>query len=119
MELVTPLEDMLHQFEEAHPGEAEIDQVEWKAFWVKFERYRTLCIPCISSRDEKQRNVAMGGIADEDMVDQHPDWGPIYLSAASRAILIAWHRKARERIFGRGGGCGRMSSDAVALRIRD
>lgn len=78
-------------------------QVQWKAFWVKGQRYRTLCVPCIARRNERERNVAMGGIADEDLHDEAPDWGPVYLSAASRAILMAWHRKARDRVFGRAG----------------
>jgi hypothetical protein len=103
VEPVTPLDEMLGQYEDAHPGETEVDQVEWKAFWAKFQRYRTLCIPCIAQRNQKQRHVAMGGIADEDIKDLNTEWGPVYLTAASRAILIAWHRKARERIFGRGG----------------
>lgn len=103
VEVVTPLEEMLQKYEEAHPGEQEVDQVEWKTFWVKVQRYRTLCSPCIARRNAKERNVAMGGIPDEELQDEANDWGPVYLSAASRAILIAWHRKARERIFGRGG----------------
>jgi len=103
VEVVTPLEDMLLKYEEAHPGQTDIDQVEWKAFWVKHQRYRTICIPCIAKRKEGERSAAIDGLAARDMHDEHSQWGPVYLSAASRAIIIAWHRKARERIYGRGG----------------
>merc|ERR1712178_276422 len=30
-------------------------------------------------------------------------FGPVFLSASSRAIMIMWYRKAQDRIFGRGG----------------
>ena len=42
----------------------------------------------------------------EELSDDEPDgpqWGPVFLSPAARAILIGWHRRAAERLFGKGG----------------
>lgn len=31
------------------------------------------------------------------------DWGPIYLSEASYAILMVWYRKAQNKVWGKAG----------------
>ena len=30
-----------------------------------------------------------------DQQEEYPDWGPVYLSAASKAIILDWYRKAK------------------------
>ena len=32
---------------------------------------------------------------DDDQQEPYPDWGPVFLSAASKAILLYWYRKAQ------------------------
>ena len=39
----------------------------------------------------------------DDDDDGKPKWGPVFLSPAARAILVGWHRRASERLFGKGG----------------
>ncbi len=44
--------------------------------------------------------MAAGGNAgsidfEDDKQEEYPDWGPIFLSAASKAILLFWYRKAQ------------------------
>eukprot|EP01036_Dinobryon_divergens_P060650 gene60650-80879_t len=35
------------------------------------------------------------GLDGEGDVEEYPDWGPVFLSAASKAILLNWYRKAQ------------------------
>ncbi|CAM9251199.1 unnamed protein product, partial [Sphacelaria rigidula] len=63
------------------------------------QRYETICLKCISKAKEKARDRSMQGGAvdsDEESEEAYPDWGPVYLNAASRAILMQWYRQAQE-----------------------
>jgi hypothetical protein len=107
VEIVIPLEVLAEKFDEEHPDE-EFDQVAWKTFWIRHQRYRTVCLACVSARKEKERNAAMkdAGLfaeTDDEGDAEYPEWGPVYLSAASRAMLINWYRQAQESLFGKGG----------------
>ena len=79
-------------------------QVAWKTFWIKSQRYRTICMACVAKQRDEER---AGGVKiQEELSDDEPDgpqWGPVFLSPAARAILIGWHRRAAERLFGKGG----------------
>ena len=79
-------------------------QVAWKTFWIKSQRYRTICMACVAKQRDEER---AGGVkVQEELSDDEPDgpqWGPVFLSPAARAILIGWHRRAAERLFGKGG----------------
>jgi hypothetical protein len=33
---------------------------------------------------------------DDDEQEAYPDWGPVFLSAASKAMLLNWYRKAQK-----------------------
>merc|ERR1711998_389200 len=84
-----------------YPEDEEIDQVAWKNYWNKYQKYHTICLACLSKRKEKKIKEALGqagGFAsilyDNDQ-EAYPDWGPVYLSASSKAILMSWYRKAR------------------------
>lgn len=71
------------------------------------QRYETICLQCITKDKEKARNGnVQGAFADseeEDYSRAYPDWGPVYLSAASRAILMKWYRNAQEKVWGKAG----------------
>lgn len=41
--------------------------------------------------------------SDEESEEAYPDWGPVYLNAASRAILMQWYRQAQENVWGTAG----------------
>ncbi len=45
-------------------------------------------------------------IFDDDQ-EAYPDWGPVFLSAASKAILLNWYRKAQRLRAGKKGGVRR------------
>jgi len=106
VEIIVPIEEMDERFV-AENGDEEFDQVLWKNFWTKHQRYRTLCLGCISQRLEKERRAALAGAMKDDSDDdegmEYPEWGPIYLNAASKAILMGWYKTAQNRLFGKGG----------------
>ncbi|CAM9709889.1 unnamed protein product [Ectocarpus sp. 12 AP-2014] len=104
--LVFELEDLAAQFAAEHPAD-EFDKVAWKRFWMQNQRYETICLQCISKNKEKARDSYVHGAMEEseDDGDQgaYPDWGPIYVSAASKAILMKWYRRAQENVWGKAG----------------
>jgi len=83
--------------------------VAWKEFFKKHEQFRTLCLDCMLKRQEEKRKRAAGmagaGISGSDSEDEGntAKFGPVFLTASSRAIMIMWYRKAQDRVFGRGG----------------
>lgn len=84
------------------PEDEDIDQVQWKAFWNKNQKYHTICLACLSKRKEKVIKEALAGaggfaaILYDDDQEGYPEFGPVYLSAASKAILMNWYRKAQK-----------------------
>jgi hypothetical protein len=107
VELLIPIEVLGDKFEKESMTE-EFDQVAWKEFFKKHAKFRTLCLDCMLMRKEEERKMA-AGMAGIDISDSDDDetsaekFGPVFLSAASRAIMIMWYRKAQDRVFGRGG----------------
>jgi len=115
VECIVQLEVLAEKFDLEHP-EDEFDQVAWKTFWIRHQRYKTICLACVSSEKEKAKKNAMkgggggggGGGADDD--DEEDDtgagggeWDAVYLSPAARAIMLNWYAQAQSRVFGKGG----------------
>jgi hypothetical protein len=101
------IDTMSKMYDDRFPDEEEVDQVQWKSFWTKNQRYHTICLACSTRRKEEQRKNALRGAFDEALLDDtqeaYPDWGPVYLSAASKAILLNWYRKAQRVRQGKKG----------------
>jgi hypothetical protein len=101
------LEAMSKMYDERFPDEERVDQVQWKSFWTKNQHYHTICLACSTKRKEKERKNALRGAFDDALLDDdpeaYPDWGPVYLSAASKAILLNWYRKAQRVRQGKRG----------------
>jgi hypothetical protein len=116
VDLITALEVLGDRFEEEHPSD-EFDQVAWKNYFQKNARFRTLCLQCVQREKEDQKLVAQGmqaGAAESDRdVPQESVFGPVFLSAASRAIMLRWYRAAQDqaRKAGRPAGKAHISDD--------
>ena len=101
VECIIPLETLADKFDAEFPDE-EFDQVAWKTFWIRHQRYRTVCLGCVTAKAEEERNEALKNAGlfkeaeDEDPAGEYPDWGPVYLSAASKAILMPWCLRASQ-----------------------
>jgi len=113
------IEKMMAMYDKAYPDEVEIDQVQWKSFWSSNQRYHTICLACLTKRKETETKNAIRAAAggfDAGIFDttpeEYPDWGPVYLSAASKAILLNWYRKA-QRI--RQGKRGAKKRDKIVI----
>jgi hypothetical protein len=104
---------MAQMYDRSFPGDEEIDQVQWKTFWMNNQRYHTICLACLTKRKEVVTRAALAGVMDLSMYDdeqeQYPDWGPVYLTAASKAILLNWYRKAQRARAGKKGAKVRRS----------
>jgi hypothetical protein len=101
------VDTMASMYDTSYPGDEEVDQVQWKTFWMNNQRYHTICLACLTKRKEVVSRAALSGVMDVTMFDdtqeEYPDWGPVYLSAASKAILLNWYRKAQRVRAGKKG----------------
>lgn len=100
------MEEMDRRFRVEYPGEEAFDQVLWKHFWQKHQRYETICLPCIGQTKERERKAAMAGDQSDDLrtdAGASPEWGAVSLDNVSKAILMGWYKSAQENVFGQGG----------------
>lgn len=71
------------------------------------QRYETICLQCISRNKKQARerniNADTEDGEEEEETGAYPDWGPVHLSAASRAILMKWYRHAQNNVWGKLG----------------
>jgi len=107
IEYEVEVDKMSDMYDAAYPGDEEVDQVQWKTFWMNNQRYHTICLSCLTKRKEIATRAALAGVMDLSMYDDkqedYPDWGPVYLTAASKAILLNWYRKAQRVRQGKKG----------------
>jgi len=114
------LDQMADMYDKTYPGDEEVDQVQWKAFWNNNQRYHTTCLACLTKKKEMAAFHASRGATDsvlmDDTQEDYPDWGPIYLSASSKAILLNWYRKAQRM---RQGKRGKPRREKVVKNVSD
>jgi len=129
VELLTPIDKLGDAFEQEHPSE-EFDQVAWKNYFQKHAVLRTLCLPCVQKhRDEQKvggsdfaargapgRRRGVGGPGDYEggpgaAPDRPTIFGPVVLSAASKAIMLHWLHRAQESARKRGVILGIRAAD--------
>jgi hypothetical protein len=107
----------------------DFDRVVWKRFWMQRQRYETVCVKC-NGRAPAQRSGFAPLDSNSDDSDggssphrrsgspskgaRHPDWGPVFLNAAAKAILLQWYKRAQERLWGAGGPPQRPSGASPA-----
>jgi len=120
IEYEVDIDKMGDMYDNAYPGDEEVDQVQWKTFWVNNQRYHTVCLACLTKRKEIQtRNALKSGDFDptvfDDEQEDYPEWGPVFLTAASKAILLNWYRKAQRLRAGKKG----KRRDKAAKAISD
>jgi hypothetical protein len=84
-----------------------LDHVEWKLFWNQNQRYKTICLTCLSHEKEQyQKSIHHGGIECSNVMKQR-HWGPVLLEDMSKSIVKTWYATAK----------GRISSDESATRM--
>eukprot|EP01029_Cantina_marsupialis_P013339 TRINITY_DN2955_c0_g4_i3.p1 TRINITY_DN2955_c0_g4~~TRINITY_DN2955_c0_g4_i3.p1 ORF type:complete len:2510 (+),score=474.52 TRINITY_DN2955_c0_g4_i3:87-7616(+) len=104
VEMVVPLKELADQFEATQPESDEVDEVAWREFFRRHQRYRTLCLKCIARRKEQELKSRSGG---EMLEDGDQEFGPVFLNSAARAMMLRWFDEAatnvRQMKFGPGG----------------
>jgi len=114
------VDKMGDMYDNIYPDDEEVDQVQWKQFWVNNQRYHTICLACLTRRKELEARDKMKGAADASVFDDgqedYPEWGPVFLSAASKAMLLNWYRKAQRL---RAGKRGNRRKEKVMKTISD
>jgi len=107
--LLIPIEVLGDKYEKLYPSD-EFNKVEWKNFFNKNAKYQTLCLNCIQEKSEiekqkaarKARNNNQSNYSSDDD-DGLPKFGPVFLTAASTAIVLKWKRNASDVVRKRGG----------------
>ena len=121
IEYEVDVDEMAARYDATYPGDEEVDAVQWKSFWMNNQRYHTICLACMTKRKETATRAALAGVIDTSLLDDnqedYPDWGPQYLSAASKAILLNWYRKAQRMRQGKKGA--RVRKEKVVKAISD
>merc|ERR1711935_1159262 len=111
--LLIPIETLGDKFEKENPSD-EFDKVAWKQFFNRNAKFQTLCLNCIQTKQEleKQKVARMHrgvDVSDSDD-DDGPKFGPVFLSAAATAIVLKWRRDASDIVRKKGG---RVASAAL------
>jgi len=113
VELMLPIEALADRFERDHQDDEEFDVAKWKAFFVKHERFRTVCNACIQRRKDRILNPDKVPAEDDLEAALHdaargpkskfagkgdPRYGPVFLSPSSKQIARHWLKRARNRL---------------------
>jgi len=61
IEYEVDVDKMAEMYDRTYPGDEEVDQVQWKAFWVNNQRYHTICLACLTKRKEVASRNALKG----------------------------------------------------------
>lgn len=68
------------------------------------QRYETICLRCLNENKGRTRDINIRDGDDNDEKETaKDDWGPIYLSESTYAILMVWYRKAQNKVWGKTG----------------
>jgi hypothetical protein len=104
--LLIPIEVLGDKYEKQYPSD-EFDKVGWKNFFNKNAKFQTLCLNCIQDKQEiekqkaARRSKGIDNYSSDD--DEGPRFGPVFLTAASTAIILKWKRQASDVVRKRGG----------------
>lgn len=89
------IEDIDQKYKNSH-GE-DIDQVLFKRFWQRNQRYQTLCLPCIQRRKNNDRehiimdDRSLDGDSDDNLAVDN-------LTRSSESILASWYASAKGNV---------------------
>jgi len=104
--LLIPIEVLGDKFEKKFPSD-EFDKVGWKNFFNKNAKFQTLCLNCIQDKQEVEKQKAARRAKGADNYssddDDGPKFGPVFLTAASTAIILKWKHQASDVVRKRGG----------------
>jgi hypothetical protein len=79
----------------------DIDQVLFKTFWRRYQKYQTICLACVNKRKEKEREQI---ITDDRSDDDEPKQLILSdnMTVSTESILASWYSAARKNVNPRG-----------------
>jgi len=96
VETLQSIEDIDEQFKNSY-GTDEMDQVLFKRFWQRNQRYQTICLPCIQKRKSKEHDQI---ITDDRSLDDDTEdnLASDDLTRTSESILASWYTAAKMNV---------------------
>jgi hypothetical protein len=92
---------MNRQFIVEYPEcEDDIEQVEWKMFWGKIQKYQTVCGPCLQKRAKEKYEGIIDDDRSSDDADSLGDLVTSELDSVQSTILSTWYSQARASLNG-------------------
>jgi len=89
--------DVDEQFKNEYRTE-EIDQVLFKRFWQRNQRYQTICLPCIQKRKSKEHEKIITDDRSLDESDSSNNLTSDDMDHTAKSILSNWYVAARNRL---------------------
>ena len=96
IETLLSVSEIDKQFKNEYKTE-EIDQVLFKTFWRRNQRYQTVCLPCIQKRKHKEREEI---IMDDRSSDEELNMALAsdVMTQSAESIIASWYAAARKRL---------------------
>ena len=96
VETLHSVSEIDEQFKNEYRTE-EVDQVLFKTFWRRNQRYQTVCLSCIQKRQHKEREEI---ITDDRSSDDKVDMALTseVMTQSAESILASWYAAARKRL---------------------
>ena len=100
VELMIPTETLASRFEVENAADESFDSAKWKVFFLRYQRFRTICRKCKASRVAKTGEDLKQLITEKVTTMSNANLGGIDAGTVSREIAEAWLDKARDRLVG-------------------
>jgi hypothetical protein len=101
VELMLPVEAMGDRFDLENPTDDVFDVAKWKAYFLRFQRFRTVCATCVAARTAAGGKAATAleeAIKTKATTMTDSSLGGVDASAVAREIAGKWIAKARQRL---------------------
>ena len=99
VETLHSISDIDEQFKTEYDT-SEIDQVLFKRFWQRNQRYQTLCLPCVQKRKNKEHEGILldDRSSDDGSVDIDNKLSTSDMTQSAESIMARWHAEAQRRL---------------------
>jgi len=95
VELMIPVDALADRYEiESKDGQG-FDEASWKAYFLRNQRFRTVCAACVKARGSGDLGTAVTKIV---TTRTDPNMGSVDAGAIAREIARKWLDKARQRL---------------------
>lgn len=95
------VEEMNRQFIVEYPEcKDDIDQVQWKMYWQRTQKYSTICMVCLQKRAKEKYEGIIDDDRSSDDADSLGDLVTSELDNVQSTILSTWYSQARASLNG-------------------